>query len=209
MKVTAIIVAAGRSQRFGAGLKQFLEIDGRTVLDRSVSAFLAHPSIDEVVVALPEDLVAKPPAYLRHPTKPVRVVAGGSRRQDSVANAFGAVTAASELVVVHDAVRPFATADLISRTIAAAAESGAGLAAVRARDTVKRTKGLRVVETVPREEIFLAQTPQAFRRDVLGRALALDTRATDATDEASLVERAGHPVHIVEGELSNIKITTP
>src|SRR5262249_39146513 len=120
MMVTAIIVAAGRSQRFGAGLKQFLEIDGRTLLDRSVSTFLTHPSIDEVVVALPKEVAADPPAYLLHAAKPVRIVEGGSRRQDSVANAFRAASRTNGLVIVHDAVRPFASADLISRTIAAA-----------------------------------------------------------------------------------------
>jgi 2-C-methyl-D-erythritol 4-phosphate cytidylyltransferase / 2-C-methyl-D-erythritol 2,4-cyclodiphosphate synthase len=116
--------------------------------------------------------------------------------------------------VIHDAARPFVGADLISRTIAAAAESGAAVAAVQATDTVKVARaadGDRVVaSTIPRETIYLAQTPQAFRRDVLAAALAAGARDTrDATDEASLVERAGHAVRIVEGERSNIKITTP
>ncbi|OFV91537.1 MAG: hypothetical protein A3G76_02690 [Acidobacteria bacterium RIFCSPLOWO2_12_FULL_65_11] len=214
MFVTAIIAAAGRGERFGVGLKQLLSIDGRTILDRSVRAYLTHPSVDEVVVALPEELVADPPAYLRDAGKPLHLVAGGRRRQDSVANAFGVVAAASDVVVVHDAARPFASEGLITRTIGAAARSGAALAAVQARDTVKRVwkggAGHYVVrETVPREAIFLAQTPQAFRRDVLRDALASGSRGADATDEATLAERAGHTVQIVEGEVSNIKITTP
>jgi 2-C-methyl-D-erythritol 4-phosphate cytidylyltransferase/2-C-methyl-D-erythritol 2,4-cyclodiphosphate synthase len=138
-----------------------------------------------------------------------------------------------DLVVIHDAARPFASADLISRTIAAAAESGAALAALQARDTVKRAEALRdgppkggphttemwdpalaglrvVAETLPRDAIYLAQTPQAFRRDVLKAALAFGVReAIHATDEAELAERAGHRVRLVDGETTNIKITTP
>jgi 2-C-methyl-D-erythritol 2,4-cyclodiphosphate synthase/2-C-methyl-D-erythritol 4-phosphate cytidylyltransferase len=271
MHVTAIIAASGRGGRLGGPQpKQLLVVGGRQILERSVAAFLAHPSVDAVVVALPPALVDDPPEYLRSPerlalqrddgsatlsagaearsaraagvrSKPLRLVAGGERRQDSVANAFRAADANSDVIVIHDAARPFASADLISRTIAAAAESGAALAAIQARDTVKRaaegpaearqyqsnegssaassvaptTVGLspvvsgisrRVAETLPRETIFLAQTPQAFRRDVLADALKL---TDDATDEATLAERAGHPVCLVDGEATNIKITTP
>ena len=219
MHVTAIIAAGGRGQRFGgARPKQLLSVAGRPVLERSVTAFLTHPSIDEVVVALPTELADDPPEYLRGSSKPLRVVAGGPRRQDSVASAFRAVSARSDVIVIHDAARPFASAALIARTIAAAAESGAALAAVQARDTVKqghlsrgaaapRSSDVWIVKaTLPRESIFLAQTPQAFRREVLRDALAL---GEDATDEAALAEHAGHTVRIVEGEMSNIKITTP
>jgi 2-C-methyl-D-erythritol 4-phosphate cytidylyltransferase/2-C-methyl-D-erythritol 2,4-cyclodiphosphate synthase len=234
MHVTAIIAAGGRGERFGGSQpKQLLAVGGRPILERSVAAFLAHPSVDAVVVALPQTLVDDPPAYLRN--KELRIVAGGERRQDSVANAFRAADARSDVIVIHDAARPFASADLISRTIAAAAESGAALAAVQARDTVKRATGgpaeagrhdpnerpaeggrhqshvvsgfsRTVVETLDRSTIFLAQTPQAFRRDVLVDALKL---SDDATDEAALAERAGHTVRLVDGEATNIKITTP
>jgi 2-C-methyl-D-erythritol 2,4-cyclodiphosphate synthase/2-C-methyl-D-erythritol 4-phosphate cytidylyltransferase len=244
MHVTAIIAAGGRGQRFGgAHPKQLLAVGGRPILERSVAAFLSHPAIDAVIVALPADLAADPPAYLRSTEslalqgpgttvpKPLRIVAGGERRQDSVANAFHAADARSDLIVIHDAARPFASADLITRTIAAAAETGAAVAAVAARDTVKRAVDHRpaeeghhvrtvgsvsgatvgslfsrtVAETLPRETIFLAQTPQAFRRNVLTAALEL---ADDATDEAALAERAGHAVRLVDGEATNIKITT-
>ena len=212
MFVTAIIAAGGRGLRFGGGSpKQLLEVGGRAILERSVAAFLAHPAVNEVVVALPQPLTDDPPAYLRGAGKPLRIVSGGARRQDSVANAFRAADAASDVIVIHDAARPFASADLIGRTIAAAAESGAAVAAVQACDTVKRTDdgpfdaGHFVRETIARETIYLAQTPQAFRRDVLNDALA---QTIDATDEATLAERAGHAVRIVEGEASNLKITT-
>jgi 2-C-methyl-D-erythritol 4-phosphate cytidylyltransferase / 2-C-methyl-D-erythritol 2,4-cyclodiphosphate synthase len=208
MRVTAIIAAGGRGTRFGGDRpKQVVDLSGQPMLQRSVRAFLDHPLIQEVVVALPAELMDPPPQYLER----ARVVRGGDRRQDSVANAFQAADADSELFVIHDAARPFVSADLISRTVAAAQAHGAALAAVRARDTVKRvgitTDGAMptVVETIARDSIFLAQTPQAFRRDVLAAALAIDG---DATDEAALAERAGYAVHIVDGETSNIKITT-
>ena len=217
MFVSAIIAAGGRGQRVGDGRpKQLLSIGGRSILERSVSAFLTHPSVDEVVVPLPPEIAANPPDCLRHAVKPVHAIAGGPRRQDSVANAFRAIDQRAELVVVHDAARPFVSADLIGRTIAAAAEAGAALAALPARDTIKRASepssaaGTRhVAETLARDVIYLAQTPQAFRRDVLRSALVRgETDGMEATDEATLAERAGHPVRLVEGESSNIKITT-
>ena len=207
MYVTAIIAAGGRGERLGAALpKQLLSIAGQTILERSVRAFLTHPSVDEVVVALPPDLAGRPPACLTDTAKPLRIVVGGARRQDSVKAAFAVVPARSDVVVIHDAARPFASADLIGRTIAAAAESGAALAAIAARDTVKQVAGSIVQATLDRRTIYLAQTPQAFRRDVLRDALAL---TSEATDEASLAEQAGHAVRIVDGEATNIKITTP
>jgi 2-C-methyl-D-erythritol 4-phosphate cytidylyltransferase/2-C-methyl-D-erythritol 2,4-cyclodiphosphate synthase len=217
MHVTAIIAAGGRGARFGGTEpKQLLAVGGRPILEWSVRAFLDHPGIHAVLVALPPSLAALPPAYLRSAGKPLRVVAGGERRQDSVANAFREAAAESDLIVIHDAARPFPSAGLISRTIAAAAESGAALAAVVSRDTVKRAsrpdagRDRIVAATLSRDTIFLAQTPQAFRRDVLRAAVALgDREGAEATDEATLVERSGFPVRLVDGEAANIKITTP
>lgn len=207
MQVTAIIAAGGRGLRFGdARPKQLLALDGRTILERSIDAFLTHPAIAELVVALPSELAQDPPSYLIGARKPLRVVAGGARRQDSVLNAFQASAAASDVILVHDAARPFVSADLIQRTIDAAAAHGAVLAAVQSRDTVKRADEGRVCETLDRRSVYLAQTPQGFRREVLRDALR---SAADATDEAELAERAGYPVRIVEGEAMNIKITTP
>jgi 2-C-methyl-D-erythritol 4-phosphate cytidylyltransferase/2-C-methyl-D-erythritol 2,4-cyclodiphosphate synthase len=207
VRVTAIIAAGGRGARLGADRpKQLLEIGGVPILRRSVEAFLQHPAIADVVVALPADVVADAPAYLRSTAKPVVLVEGGVRRQDSVALAFARVPASTSIVLVHDAARPFVDAGLISRTIEAAAMHGAALAAVPVSDTVKRAAGDgRVLETVPRDGLFLAQTPQAFRVEVLRAALA---DAGDATDEAALAERAGVPVAIVHGDARNMKITT-
>lgn len=208
MHVSVIIAAGGQGARFGAALpKQLLPLAGVPILQRSVEAFSGHDAVTDLVVALPDALAADPPAYLRGARKPTTVVRGGVRRQDSVARAFAAVPAASEIVLVHDAARPLVSADLITRSIAAAVEFGAAVVAVSATDTVKRTNEAgAVVETLPRERIHLAQTPQAFRRDVLLTALA---HAGDATDEATLAERAGYTVHVVDGDPRNIKITTP
>jgi len=134
------------------------------------------------------------------------------RRQDSVANAFKAIDASTSVVLIHDAARPFVTADLISRAISAASEHGAAIVAQPVSDTVKRVRrdasAVHVIETIPRESVFLAQTPQAFRIDVLQQAIALGESGVEATDEASLAERAGHTVRIVEASAKNSKITT-
>ena len=162
--------------------------------------------MNEVVVALPPELADTPPEYLRHASKRLTVVEGGLRRQDSVANAFAVVADRADLVVIHDAARPLVSGDVIRRTIGGAIEAGAAIAAVRAHDTVKRAgPGGVIAETLSRDEIYLAQTPQAFRTAVLRDALAA---GGDATDEAALAERAGHPVKLVEGDPRNLKITT-
>jgi 2-C-methyl-D-erythritol 4-phosphate cytidylyltransferase/2-C-methyl-D-erythritol 2,4-cyclodiphosphate synthase len=207
MYVTAIIAAGGRGERFGADRpKQLLEVGGQTILERSVNAFLTHDAVDELVVALPKDIAVRPPAYLLNTDKPLSIVAGGARRQDSVSAAFQVVSERADVVLIHDTARPFVGADLITRTIAAAATSGAAIAALGSRDTVKHVRDGVVVATLDRRSIYVAQTPQGFRRDVLRDALAI---TSDATDEAALAEQAGHPVRIVAGEESNIKITMP
>ena len=210
MHVTAIIAAGGRGQRFGgAVLKQLVPLGGRPILERSVDAFVLHERITDVIVALPSDLASDAPTYLRNRHKPIETVEGGDRRQDSVARAFSRISPTAEIVVIHDAARPLVGSALIERTIDAAVAHGAALAALPATDTVKRANDNRfVVDTLPRGRIFLAQTPQAFRVSVLREALASSDRATEATDEAALVERVGHAVQIVEGDPRNLKITT-
>jgi 2-C-methyl-D-erythritol 4-phosphate cytidylyltransferase/2-C-methyl-D-erythritol 2,4-cyclodiphosphate synthase len=205
--VSAIIAAGGRGSRFGGAQPKQLEmLSGVPILKRTVHAFLQGYSFDEVIVALPADIAASPPSYLDD----VIVVEGGERRQDSVANAFRAVAPSSQLIVIHDAARPLVSSALIERTIDAAMKHGAAIAALQARDTVKRGDGARLIRgTIPREEVFLAQTPQAFRVGVLRDALALASTASDATDEAMLAEQAGHSVYLVEGDPRNLKITTP
>lgn len=211
LHVTAIIAAGGLGARFGGGRpKQLLSLAGRPILQRSIEAFAFSDRIDDVVVALPKEIAVDPPPYVRRGPKPIDIVEGGARRQDSVTRAFARAAAKADIVVIHDAARPLVTSSLIARTVDAAIEHGAAIAALPATDTVKRGNASRIiVGTLPRAEIFLAQTPQAFRTNVLRDALALASAASDATDEAMLAEQAGHAVYLVDGDVRNLKITTP
>jgi 2-C-methyl-D-erythritol 4-phosphate cytidylyltransferase/2-C-methyl-D-erythritol 2,4-cyclodiphosphate synthase len=216
--VSALIAAGGRGVRLGADRpKQFLEIGGRSILERSIERFVSHADVAEVVVALPGEYLDPMQARLAAlGWSTVRCVQGGPRRQDSVEQAFRAARPDAAIIAIHDAARPFVSASLISRTVAAASRHGAAIAALPVRDTVKQAGGdagapLRpIATTLRREDIFLAQTPQVFRRDVLARAFEVaGPQAAEATDEAMLVEQAGFVVQIVEGEPGNVKITTP
>ena len=209
MFVSVIVAAGGSGTRLGAATpKQLLDIGGQSMLARSIGAFDAHARVSEIVVVLPQGAVDE--AILSN--KPAQVIAGGPRRQDSVANGFTRVSPHADVVLVHDAARPFVSAALIDRTIDAAAVHGAVIPALDVRDTVKRVSADRlVIETLPRDAIVLAQTPQGFRRHVLAEAIAAGrsgSGAADATDEAMLAERAGHLVHVVAGDPQNVKITT-
>src|SRR5688500_17163573 len=178
MHVTAIIAAAGEGRRLGAPLpKQLLDLGGRSILERSVAVFAAHERVDDVIVVLPAPLAAAPAGWIGARLPAVRVVAGGDRRQDSVANAFDTVNADSDIVLVHDAARPFVTTEQISRAIDGAVQYGAAIVALPVRDTVKQVDPYGphpvITGTIARDTIYLAQTPQAFRRGVLGAAVAL------------------------------------
>jgi 2-C-methyl-D-erythritol 4-phosphate cytidylyltransferase/2-C-methyl-D-erythritol 2,4-cyclodiphosphate synthase len=214
MYVVAIIAAAGQGRRFGSSRpKQLIRVGGRSLLERSVEAFARCAHVDALIVVTPRGAGPEYTAGLDTAGKTLLAVEGGERRQDSVANAFDAVPAGADVIVIHDAARAFVSDGLISRTIEAAAEAGAAIAAAPARDTVKRSArdGAHLVigETIPRDEVYLAQTPQAFRRDVLADAIRLGRSGVEATDEAMLAERAGHPVRIVESDEVNLKVTTP
>ena len=208
-RFAVILPAAGRSSRFGSAEKKvFAVLDGRPVWLRSAELFLARPDVCQcVVVAAPEDRdrFGAAPAGGR-----VEIVEGGAERFESVANALARTTAEAEFVAVHDAARPCLTPALIDAVFARAAETGAAMLAVRVADTVKRDDGLgRVVATVPREGLWLAQTPQVIRRDWLLDAYArLAALGTGITDDAQLVEAAGHTVYLVPGSGANLKITT-
>jgi 2-C-methyl-D-erythritol 4-phosphate cytidylyltransferase / 2-C-methyl-D-erythritol 2,4-cyclodiphosphate synthase len=216
MHVAVIIAAGGRGTRFGGALpKQWLTLAGRTMLEHSVAAFERHRDVREIIIVVPPDALsadAPTPLPATSDSKTMRYVAGGARRQDSVANGFAAISAEAEIVLVHDAARPLVSEAVISRTIAGAAESGAAIAAVPVHDTVKQAQpddaGVPfIARTLPRETLHLAQTPQGFRRDVLAAAIASSGDA-DVTDEAGWAERAGYPVRLVLGDPDNLKITT-
>ncbi|SVB82267.1 uncharacterized protein METZ01_LOCUS235121, partial [marine metagenome] len=187
-------------------------IGGRTLLEWSVEPFDQSDHIDEIIVVLPAEFIESPPESLRRLQTPIRLVLGGHRRQDSVAAGQEVLAPASDIVVVHDAARPFCTTDLIARTVDAASETGAAIAALPALDTVKEGQtehGVTVVRsTLEREQIFLAQTPQAFRAGVFRDAIARGREGAEATDEAALAELAGHRVQLVPGDPRNMKVTT-
>ena len=212
MSVGVIIVAAGRGARMSATVpKQLLDLGGTTVMRRAIAAFDAHPRVDRIVVVLPAELVPGAASIIGVTARPCGIAAGGERRQDSVRLGLAALEHDVDLVLVHDAARPFVSAGLIDRVIDRARDTGAAVPAVPARDTVKHVDpAARVVRaTLRRGDIWLAQTPQGFRREVLSEAVALGADSAEATDEAMLAERAGHTVAIVEGDPENVKITTP
>jgi 2-C-methyl-D-erythritol 4-phosphate cytidylyltransferase len=222
MKVYVIIPAAGLGTRMAPGSpkspsKQFAEIHGAPILVHTLRRFAESSLIEAIYVALRKNDIDQFRARLQneHYASRVHLVQGGDNRQDSVANALAAIKAAKDdVVLVHDAVRPFVDTDLIISVIQAAHKHGAAIAGVPAVDTVKQVDrtadGAIITSTIPRERVVLAQTPQGFRYSVI--KAAFDAAAKDGyigTDEASLVERGGHDVAVVMGSPRNFKITTP
>jgi 2-C-methyl-D-erythritol 4-phosphate cytidylyltransferase len=218
--ITAILPAAGLGTRMGAETpKQFLELDGVPIVILSLRRIAACPLISEIIVATRADNVERLEARIREEkfTQPVRVIKGADSRQGSVAQALNLVGDNTELVVVHDAVRPFVTVELITRVIEEARRCKAAILGVPAMDTVKEVKRASlpqdvalITATVPRERIVLAQTPQVFETRLLKEAFALaEGDGLNASDEAALVERMGHDVIVVQGSERNIKITRP
>jgi 2-C-methyl-D-erythritol 4-phosphate cytidylyltransferase len=213
MNASAIIVAAGSGSRLGFGEpKAFVTLGGRPLLRYSLSTLAEIEALLEVVIAVPSGMEdrARAEAEAAGISVPVKITPGGIERQDSVRIALDLTSAESDLVVIHDAARPFAEPALFERCLEAAARSGGAIAAIPVADTLKRADAGRIVATVARAGLFQAQTPQAFQRTLLIAAhrRALDQRVT-ATDDADLVEQAGGAVEIVEASAMNLKITTP
>jgi 2-C-methyl-D-erythritol 4-phosphate cytidylyltransferase len=227
MKVIVIIPAAGLGTRMAAAgggrnakpapAKQFAELGGTPVLVHTLRRFVAAPQVDEIYVALrSKETDAFQQALARDNfKKPIHVVEGGEHRQESVANALRSVKANSDdIVLVHDAVRPFVSQEIIANVIQAAGIHGAAIAGVPAVDTIKlvdrSAENALITSTVPRERAVLAQTPQGFRLGILRQAMeAAQADGFTGTDEASLVERLGPQVVVVMGSPRNLKITTP
>lgn len=207
----AIVVGAGRSQRMNGVDKIFAELDGRPVLSYSLAAFSACRQVSVIAVVLNASQVERGKRLVRDRCWPkvCAVVPGGDRRQDSVLAGLRALPT-TEYVVVHDAARPLVTTDLIQRGLAEAIKSGAAVAAVPVTDTIKRVgAGGTVQETLAREHLWSAQTPQVARREVLQTAYDYVTRlGVTVTDEAAMIELAGHPVTVFTGSHRNLKITT-
>jgi 2-C-methyl-D-erythritol 4-phosphate cytidylyltransferase len=212
MQALAILVAAGRGERMGTGRpKAFLELGGQPLLLRAARAFDAAPSVGAVVAVVPAAEVEAAQEMLAALAKPVSVVAGGRRRQDSVLEGLKqAPDGFDGLVLVHDAARPLVDVALIESVCRAAAAEGAALPVLPVVDTVKRVADGRVLETLDRETLGAAQTPQGFRFELLARAYEAAFREkVTLTDEAMAVERLGGTVRAVAGSARNRKITTP
>lgn len=211
-KVGVLVPAAGRGVRMGGSRKQFRELGGATILHRTLSLFEVHPQVDVIVVAAPMDDVQNVRDELRATgmSKLLDVVVGGASRQDSVASALSALPPWVEVVLVHDAVRPFLPADRISAVIEAVCKNGAAALAVPLSDTLRTGNGGIFGNTVSRSGLHRMQTPQGFRRDWFEEAhQKARAEGFQETDDVALVQRAGRPVRIVEGTSTNIKITTP
>ncbi|MFO0950693.1 MAG: 2-C-methyl-D-erythritol 4-phosphate cytidylyltransferase [Isosphaeraceae bacterium] len=213
-KFAVILPAAGRSSRFGdpKQKKVYAELEGRAVWLRAAEPFVNRDDVGQILLVIhPEDR-----EFFERRFRPsvafmnIQVVDGGEERYDSVARALEAVDPSCDFVAVHDAARPCVTPDLIDAVFAAAVEHGAALPAVPVSDTVKRVDARKfTVETVPRKELYLAQTPQVFRRELLERAYAERSRlGPGVTDDTQLVEALGHPCAVVESTSTNLKITT-
>ena len=211
-RFAVILPAAGKSSRYGDKEKKvFADLDGRAVWLRAAEAFVHRDDVTQtLLVVSPDDAEVFRTRYGAHlALHGIELVVGGAERFHSVGNALDKLRADIELVAIHDAARPSITSALIDAVFATAAETGAALLAVPVSDTVKRGDAQNVVaETVPRAGLWLAQTPQVFRRDWLVEAHARRAELGDITDDAQLVERAGHPVSLVTGSASNLKITT-
>ncbi len=219
-RIAAILPAAGLGTRMGAETpKQFLELDGTPLVLMSLRRIASCPLVTDIFIATRAEEVPRLEARVREErvSQAVRVVRGGDSRQESVGQALREVLNDTEIVLVHDAVRPFVTREQIERVIAEARRCHAAILGIPAMDTVKEVKRASLPEdvalitaTIPRERIVLAQTPQAFTTKLLKEAFArAEADGISASDEAGLVERLGHDVHVVLGSERNIKITRP
>jgi len=210
MKVSAIIPAAGSGERFGEE-KQFKLLSGRPLFFHTLKLFLQSDYIDEIIVAVPSANVDSTHRDVLSMSagKPVKVVAGGTRRQDSVKNGIDVSDSDSTLVCIHDAARPFVTENLIQRSISACEFADGAVVGIPSKDTVKFSENGLVKETLDREKIWLAQTPQCFHKNKLLQALYYaETENLTGTDESALMEAMGFSIKLVEGDSNNFKITT-
>ena len=214
INATAIIPAGGSGRRMESReAKQYLLLQGIPLLVHTLRPFQNAAVIREIILVVPADDVVKMRTYIVDAyslTKIRKVVAGGKERQDSVRNGLAVLPADCEIVLIHDAARPFVSPALIEKAIDGALREGAAAVGIRARDTVKQCDGAgRVIDTLDREQIWMAQTPQAFRRTTI---VAAHQKAQEenfyGTDDAALVERMGIPVIMIDGIPDNIKITT-
>ena len=213
MSVLAIIPAAGWGIRMGGATpKQFLSLEGVPIFVHTLRKFVASGAVDEIFLGLRAEDTERARREIEdeHFARPVRLVEGGPSRQDTVARCLDQASADTEVVLVHDAVRPFIELEMIQRGVDAARKDGAAIFGIPSVDAVKQVERQLILGTIPRERIVLAQTPQAFRyeiiREAYRRAIA---DSFYATDDSSLAERLGYNVTVLMGSDRNIKITKP
>ena len=209
-KIGAVIVAAGSGLRFGEK-KQFKMLGLQPLYIYSLQKFIDCSLIDEIILVVPKDLQKSISGEIARLNHNIKAVEGGKLRQDSVSAGISMLSPACKIVCVHDAARPFVSSELIQRTIDACKTCDGAVAAMPAHDTIKevKTNSNRISRTIPRENIWLAQTPQAFNRTQLKKALLYaKENKIQATDEATLMEKLNYNIVVVEGNSDNFKITT-
>ena len=210
MKITAIIAAAGFGERFGEK-KQLKLLNGRPLLFHTIQPFIKSELISEILVVVPKDDVIRVDREFKSTltSKKIEVISGGKTRQESVNNGLKISDKESELICVHDGVRPFVTLSLIEKVIKASMEHDGAILAAPSSDTIKKIMGDQILETLPRETIWRAQTPQVFSKAALEEAIqiAIDENL-EGTDESSILEKIGYQIGFIEGSPLNIKITT-
>lgn len=210
MKAIALLAAAGRGDRLQADVpKALLQLAGKPLLHFAIHAMDACPELEAVVVAAPSERWSEFVELAKVSGKVIEVVEGGETRNGSIRNALEVAPPEFDAVVCHDVARPFASPALFTAVLRALDDADGAVPTLPVHDTVKRVDGSVIVETIPRDGLALAQTPQAFRREALQaahRAAALE--GFEGTDDAVLVERAGFKVVVVPGEQSNLKVTT-
>jgi 2-C-methyl-D-erythritol 4-phosphate cytidylyltransferase len=216
MHVTAIVVAAGAGRRIGGEIpKTYLPISGRPLVLRTVDRMFSAACVERVVLVVGADEMARCDALLRGDAalrdRPIVLQSGGATRQQSAKRGLEKLATDTDIVIIHDGARPFVSAVLIDRSVNAAVEKGAVVVGLPARDTIKVVGADRRIQTTPeRSSLWEVQTPQVFQRQLIVAAHEQAARdGIEATDDAMVVERFGHPVFIVDGERTNIKITLP
>ena len=219
MHVTAIVLAAGKGLRFKSKTqKPLARINSKPVIFYCLNVLCRHPLIKNVIVAVnPKNLQAIKDCIKKYKFSRVKnIILGAKLRQDSVRNALKAVDSAADLILIHDGVRPFISRDMVASVIGAAGKTGAAIVGVPVKATIKEAQSSKsivqsnfvVKKTLERNNLWEAQTPQVFRRDLILKAYKKFSK-TPVTDDAALVEKLGHKVRVVFGSYDNIKITTP
>lgn len=207
---SAIIVAAGSGTRFGSATpKQFLEINGKSLIFHTLERFEKCDSIDEIILVLAKNEIENFRKIAKnHSIKKLKkTIAGGKTRAESVSNGLKAIDETSEIVAVHDGARPLVSVDEITATIEKAKETGAACLTAKVTDTIKRIENGKIAATIDRETLRRALTPQCFRKEILKKAFKSADLNESATDECFLVEKIGYEIAFVDGSATNIKIT--